>query len=127
MSDHEQQELEVAVGDKKLKFRGSDWLSLLGTAVGVLMVYMLWEHKVEAADGARAAAQVMKEASKENAQAIKESQQAATEAMKALTIEQRRGNEAMREVACLLAMPQDRRQNNQEICKRISRDRRDER
>ena len=121
--DNQQQELEVAVGDKKLKFRGSDWLSLLGTAVGVLLVYMIWEHKVEAADLAKTTAQVLREASKENAQALKESQAAMIEAIKQMTKEQQRANEIGREQTCLLTLPPDRRTNAGEFCKRLSRER----
>jgi hypothetical protein len=123
----EQQELEVAVGDKKLKFRGSDWLALLGTAVGVLLLYMVWDHKAEAADAARSTAQVLREAGKENAQAIRDSNAAAVKAMEQVATEQRRGNEVMREMTCLLALPQDQRTNRAELCRRIARDPRDDR
>lgn len=123
----EQQELEVAVGDKKLKFRGSDWLSLLCTSAVVLLIYMVWDHKVEAADSAKSTAQVLREAGKENAQAIKETNTATVGAIERLTLEQRRSTEVMREMTCLLALPQDQRTNRADLCRRIARDPREDR
>ena len=93
------QELEVGSGNTKLRIRGSDWLSLVGVAVGVLMVYMLFEHKGES-----------KEASHNFQSVVKEM----VSAQKEMVQEQRVQN-------CLIAYSQEQRERNVEFCKRLAR------
>lgn len=95
----EQQELEVAVGDKKLRFRGSDWLSLLGVSVGVLLLYMLFEHRMDA------------KAQGQDFHAL----------IKEMVVAQRDMVSAQREQNCLLRFPQDQRDTRYEFCKTIAR------
>lgn len=95
------QELELQAGDKKIKIRGSDWLSLFGVAVGVLVLYMVFEHKGEE-----------KDYRKEFITAVKE-----------VAVGQREMVSAQREQNCLIAVPADQREKQVEFCRRMARDR----
>ena len=95
------QELEVASGSNRLKIRGSDWLSLLGVAVGVLLIYMVYEHKTDAKDASIQFQTVVKE----------------------MVVAQRDMVSAQREQNCLIAFSQEVRERNSEFCKRMARDR----
>ena len=97
------QELEVGVGDKKFKLRGSDLLtSVIGMIVCsglVLIGYVLYEHKTDAKgrDG-------------EIVMVIKEMSSVAKE-----------GVTAQREMNCLISLSQELREKNTEFCKRMAR------
>ena len=97
------QELEVGVGDKKLKLRGSDLLtSVIGMIVCsglVLLWFVLTDHKTDT----REVSAIMVSAIKEMTQAQRES-----------TKEQRVMN-------CLLATRQDERRGALQDCERIAR------
>ena len=93
------QELEVSKGDAKIKIRGSDWLSLAGVAVGVLMVYMLFEHKTDARDASKQFEGVVKE----------------------MVIAQKEMVYAQREQNCLLRFEQKDRTDRSEFCARVSK------
>lgn len=108
----EPQELELQAGDKKLKIRGSDWLSLFGVAVGVLVLYMVFEHKQDAKEGGA-----------QFAGAVKEMVTAQKEQSKELYGIQREMVSAQREQNCLIAFTQDQRKEQAEFCKRMARDR----
>ena len=95
----ETQELEVQHGQSKIKIRGSDWLTLLGVAVGVLLLYMVFEHKADAQAGSQSLAVAVRE----------------------MTAAQMKGVEAQREMNCLIAIPPERREGQMEFCKRIAR------
>ena len=101
MANGVEQELEVAAGDKKIKIRGSDWLTIVGVAVGVLVLYMLFEHKNDAKDASNQFAGVVKE----------------------MVVAQKEMVSAQREQNCLIAFSQEVREKNSEFCKRLSRDR----
>ena len=90
MTDENGNELEIAAGDKRLKIRGSDWLSLFGVAVGVLVLYMLFDHKTDA-----------KAAGKEFSDTVKE-----------MVVAQREMVSAQREQNCLIAFSQEFREKN---------------
>ena len=92
-------ELEIGAGDKKLRIRGSDWLTLVGVAVGVLMVYMLFEHKSDAREMSSQFQSVVKEM---------------VGAQREMVQEQRVQN-------CLIAYSQEQRERNVEFCKRLAR------
>ena len=93
------QELEVSKGDAKLKIRGSDWLSLAGVAVGVLMVYMIFEHRQEARDSGVQFQSVVKEMNV---------------GLREMVSEQKMQN-------CLIAYPQEQRERNIDFCRRLTR------
>ena len=97
----EQQELELSAGDKKLRFRGSDWLSLLTVAIGSLLLYILFEHRMDA-----------KAMSNDFNAVVKEMVNAQKEMVS-----------AQREQNCLIAFTQEVRERNTEFCKRMARDR----
>ena len=99
MAEDGQQELEIASGDKKLKIRGSDWLSLFGVAVGVLVLYMVFEHKTDE----------------------KDYRAQFTAAVKELTVFQREMVAAQREQNCLISVPQGEREKQVEFCRRMAR------
>lgn len=93
------QEIELDASAKKLKIRGSDFLTIIGVAVGVLMVYMLHEHKGEAKDTAAQTHAIFKEF---------------VSSQKEMVQEQRVQN-------CLIALPQEQRELKSEFCKRLAR------
>ena len=93
------QEMEVSAGDKKIRIRGSDVLTLIGVAVGVLMVYMLFEHKNDARDASNQFQTVVKE----------------------MVMAQREMVQEQRVQNCLIAYSQEQRERNVEFCKRLAR------
>ena len=99
MPENGPQDLEVSHGQSKVRIRGSDWLSLFGVAVGVLVLYMLFEHKTDAQAGGKDLVMVVRE----------------------MTAAQMKGVEAQREMNCLISLPQERREKEADFCKRISR------
>lgn len=101
MANGVEQELEVAAGDKKIKIRGSDWLTIVGVAVGVLVLYMLFEHKNDAKDASNQFAGVVKE----------------------MVVAQKEMVSAQREQNCIMVFAQEVREKNSEFCKRMARDR----
>lgn len=122
----EDQEVEIAAGDKKIKIRGSD---ILTTVIGMVMAagmaavgFMIFDHRAEAKDGAAEIAKALKESNFRIAEALKENNKAIMESIDRLTVEQRRATEAVKEGNCLLSLPQDRRTNASDICKRTARD-----
>ena len=93
------QEIELGAGDKKLRIRGSDFLTLVGVAVGVLMVYMLYEHRGEAKDASKQFEGVVKE----------------------MVSAQREMVHAQREQNCLLRFEQKDRTERSDFCARVSK------
>lgn len=100
--DGSNEEVELAVGDKKLKVRGSDILtSVIGMfmfAGLVLLGYTLWEHKTDAKEGTAAVVSAVKEMSAAQLKMIA----------------------AQREQNCLIAMPQDVRPQQAQFCKQVT-------
>ena len=98
-----QQELEIGAGDKKLKLRGSDLLtSVIGMIVCsglVLILYIIFIHKEDAKDHGQAVVQ-----------AVKDMGQTAKE-----------GVMVQRELTCIISLPQEQREKNQDFCKRMAR------
>ena len=99
------QELELSAGDKRIKIRGSDIITLIGVAVMAITVYMLFEHKKDAKDATTGMIAAVKEMTATNIRMV----------------------EAQREMNCLIALPQERREReftaSDSFCKRISRER----
>ena len=97
------QELEIASGDKKLKIIGTDLivplLSILVCSGLILIGYVLYEHKQDSKDQGSAVVG-----------AIKEMGQIARE-----------GVVAQREMNCIIALPQEQREKNVELCRRLAR------
>ena len=93
------QEIELGAGDKKLRIRGSDFLTLVGVAVGVLMVYMLYEHRGEARDASKQFEGVVKE----------------------MVMAQKEMVHAQREQNCLLRFEQKDRTERSDFCARVSK------
>lgn len=119
-------EVEASIGDKKIKVRGSD---ILTTVIGMTMaaglttvLLIVWDIRVQAAEVGKTTAQVLKESNAETAKALKESNKDVAAAMIRLAEEQRRATEAIKEGNCLLSIPQDRRVNAADVCKRTARD-----
>ena len=97
--------------------------TVFGFVLLMFCSFVLWNHQVEAKDGGKEVAQVLKESNKEVANALKENNAVVVEAIKQMAIEQRRANELAREQTCLLTLPPDRRTNAGDFCKRLSRER----
>ena len=107
-------EVEVAAGDKKIKIRGSDALTaIIGMLVCSGLTYLgatLITHMDESRASALAFAKVNADAAAAMLLAVKE-----------MTLAQRDGVQAQREMNCLIALPQDKREREMDFCKRIAR------
>ena len=93
------QEVELNAKSGFVKVRGSDALTTLGIAIVVLVGYMVWEHKEDA----------------------KLTQSTFIMAVKEMTNAQKDSVQAQRVMNCLIALPQDRRENGIPTCERIAR------
>ena len=118
---------EVAISNPilgSLKVNGSN-INNIFTVLGFIMIsliaWVLWQHHVQAADTDKASAASIKESNKQFVDALKESNVATVKALEKISEEQKKATEAQRETNCLLSLPQDRRTNAGEICKRIAR------
>ena|SRR3990167_1555132 len=78
------------------------------------LLYMVFTHNSEAKDGLKEIAAEFRTSNKEVAAALKESNKELSEVLKEMA-------RASRETNCLLAMPPEKRAENVELCKRISR------
>ena len=87
----------------------------------VFLCWVTWQHQVEAKDAERSLIIVMKENAKTTADALKESTAAQNRILEKMSDQAQRQVEAQRETNCLLGIPQDRRTNAVELCKRIAR------
>lgn len=121
-------ELELDAANKKVKIRGSDILTtvigmLLGAGISGLGA-LFYFHDVAAKDNAVVVAKALKETTDENKKALSEANERLVRALDNLTTEVKRGNESSREQACLLGLPQDRRVNSIDFCKRMARENR---
>ena len=97
--------------------------TLFGFVLTCLIAWVVWNHQVEAKDGEKNVAVVLKESNKEFVQALRESNTLVKEAIQQMSVEQRRANEIGRDQTCLLTLPPDRRTNAGDFCKRLSRER----
>jgi len=75
------------------------YLSAIGLFVSALVAYVLWEHKSDA----------------------KESNKLLRDAIDAMTDAQKEGVAAQREMNCLIIVPQELREKQADICRRIVR------
>jgi uncharacterized membrane protein YgaE (UPF0421/DUF939 family) len=89
-------------------------LTFLGVVLAILVAYMLFMHTSDAKDNAKEIASALKESNKEVANTLRESQKELGQILKELS-------QAAREQNCLLAMQPEKRAENVELCKRISR------
>lgn len=119
-------ELEASVGDKKIKIRGSD---ILTTVIGMILaagltalLLITLDARAQAASRDATTAAMLEKTQDKVAVAMEKSQKGVADAILKLADEQRRSTEATKEGNCLLALPQDKRVNSAEICKRTSRD-----
>ena len=88
--------------------------TVFGFILTALIAWVLWFHTGESKDANKAVAIELKEANHVIAVTLKESNKELGTALKELTV-------ASREQNCLLSIPLERRQENVEMCKRISR------
>lgn len=99
---NDSQELEVSSGNKKLRLRGSDILTaIIGIIVSsglTLVGYIVIEHKADT-------------------HTMEVSLQTAIQELTSATKEQVR---AQREMNCLISLPQDRREQQGEFCRRVT-------
>lgn len=92
--------------------------SFLGIA---FLSWIAWNHNVDAKDNEKGVVIVLKESNKAQTEALKSSNEATNKILEKMNDTQQRTVEALREANCLLALPQDRRTNASEFCKRIAR------
>jgi hypothetical protein len=82
---------------------------------------VLWAHNAGAGDTEKTIAIVMKESNKAIVEVLKESNAQTQKVLEKINDQAQKQAEAQRETNCLLSLPQDRRTNAAEICKRIAR------
>ena len=91
--------ITTPLGSLNLKGKKTaELISFICLALLFLMSYILWEHKTDA----------------------KDAQTQFVAAIKEMTIATRENVQAQREMNCLIALPQDRREGQTELCKRLS-------
>lgn len=107
-------EADTALGKFKLSGANLNNLATFVSLIGiVLLCWVLYGHAGDAREGAKAIAQELKEANKEIAQSLKDSNREMTGILREMA-------RATREQNCLLSLPQDQRQKNADLCKRLS-------
>jgi len=120
MADEQPNGADVAVeiAGQKVNLRNIKSLNTLATlailVIAILLAYGGWVHTTEAKDGLKEIAAELKTSNKEVAATMKESNKELSEVLKEMA-------RASRETNCLLAMPPEKRAENVELCKRISR------
>ena len=116
--DNNGADVAVEIAGQKVNLRNVKSLNTLATIATLILAsllsYMLFMHQTEAKDQAKEIAKELKEANKEIATTLKESN-------RELGIILRELSQAAREQNCLLAMPPEKRAENAELCKRLSR------
>lgn len=128
MSDDKTQEGELEVklpggaGARAKGYRLVDliWLPMV-LGIGYISL-TLYNHGVDAKDGATEIAKALEKSNLKVADALEKSNAKVVEALDRQSNEQRRATEAIKEGNCLNSLPQDRRINAAEICKRTARD-----
>ena len=95
--------------------------TVFGFVLLVLLAWIAWNHQVEAKDNDKAIVQILKENNALTAAALKETTEKQNRILEKMSDQQQKTVEALRETNCLLGLPQDRRANSAEFCKRISR------
>lgn len=120
MADEQPNGADVAVeiAGQKVNLRNVKSLNTLATMATLVVVcligYMVFTHTADAKDSGKEIAAELRAANKETATVLKESNRELSEVLKELA-------RAAREQNCLLSLPQERRTENIEVCKRISR------
>ena len=88
--------------------------TVLGFVLTAVTALFLWTHTVDAKDGGKEVAQVLKESNKEVATVLRESNKELAKVLAELA-------RAMREQNCLMLFPDPKQKSdNAELCKRIS-------
>ena len=85
------------------------------------LAFVAWNHSVDAKDADKSVILILKENNKVVAETLKESTERTNKILEKMNDTQQRTVEAIRESNCLLGLPQERRANAAEFCKRISR------
>ncbi len=107
-------EADTALGKFKITGASLNNLATFATLIGVtLLCWVLYGHAGDAKEGAKAIAAELRDANKEIAQTLKDSNRELSQVLKEMA-------RATRETNCLLAMPPEKRQQNAELCRRIS-------
>ena len=115
MSDPtESVEADTAIGKFKITGANLNNLATFASLIGiVLLCWVVYGHAGDAKETAKAIAAELREANKEVANALKESNKEMSSVLKEMA-------RSTREQNCLLSLPQDQRQKNAELCKRLS-------
>ena len=120
MADEQQVGADVAVeiAGQKVNLRNVKSLNTLATMATLILTcvvgWIIFTHSSEAKDGLKEIAAELKVSNKETAAVLKEANKELSEVLKEMA-------RASRETNCLLAMPPEKRAENVELCKRISR------
>lgn len=111
-------DVAVEIAGQKVNLRNVKSLNTLATIATLIVVcligYMVFTHTADAKDNGKEIAAELKAQNKETAAILKDANRELSEVLKELA-------RAAREQNCLLSLPQEKRIENVEICKRISR------
>ncbi len=115
MNGNETVEADTVLGKFKLSSGSlNTLLTTLLLVVCCLIYYSVWIHTVDARSENIQVAQDLKQTNKELAVALREANTDQTNAMKEMT-------KAIREQTCLISMPEGKRTDNVDLCRRLSR------
>lgn len=123
MSDPQIVEVENPILGK-LKVSGATVntiFTVFGSILLVLLCWVAWNHQVDAKDNDKSVIVILKENNKVVAEALRDNNAATNKILEKMSEQQQKTVEAIRESNCLLGLPQERRANSAEFCKRISR------
>lgn len=108
-------EADTAIGKFKISSANlNNLLTVFTTISVVLLCWMVYAHAGDARETGKVVAQELKEANKEVATTLKDSHKELTKVLGDLA-------QSIREQNCLLSFPPEKRVENAELCKRLSR------
>ncbi len=108
-------EADTAIGRFKISSANLNTLfTVMGFVLLCLVAWTLYAHATDAKDSGKVVAQELKEANKEVASALKESNKEISKVLNDLA-------QAMRERNCLESFTPQKRAENADLCKRLSR------
>ncbi len=109
-------EVDAEIAGQKVRVKGSDvnMIFTVSSFIGIVLIgYVIYTHADDAKKSDKEVAIELRDANREVAKVLKDQQKEMTEILKEMA-------RATREQNCLLSLPQEQRQRNSELCKRLS-------
>lgn len=104
------------------RYRLMDVVCLLSAfGIAVLCVFS-YTHTIDARDAKQIITVDLKESNAKIATALSQRDEAFAQALERMAVEQKKSNQFLRELTCLMAQPPDKRPTSSDFCKRLVRD-----